>query len=113
MDPAVCPFCNAPITPLAYFCPTCGKKLKDPPVGTGIGKQIKLYLICVLLPPLGLFPGIKYLRQEDPKAQKIGLVVILLTIIATIFTIWFSVAFVSQLSSTLNGQLDQFQGASF
>ena len=77
-------------------CPNCGKKIKEPPVLTSIGKQISIYLISFLLPPFGLAPGIRYLMQPDQKAKIIGIVAILLTIVSIGLTIWFTMNFLNE-----------------
>src|SRR4051794_33424105 len=79
----LCPFCKAQITPELNFCPVCGKQLKELPFGISLGKQIGIYLMSVLLPPLGLWPGIKYLMKKDSKAKMVGAIAIILTIIGT------------------------------
>src|SRR6185436_14806278 len=89
-----CPQCRQPIQPEWYFCQNCGKDLKAKPRSTAALTQIGIYALSVLLPPLGLWPGIQYMRESDPKARQIGMIAIALTIIATIATVWVSYAFV-------------------
>jgi hypothetical protein len=100
-----CPSCHFPLHESFYFCPNCGKKLKDPPVSTGIGKQIGIYLVSILLPPIGFWPGVKYMLSPDKKAQIIGVVAILLTFISTIITVWYTYQIYIQLQQALNAQL--------
>lgn len=95
------------ISPNTYFfCPNCGKKLKDKPLSTSLGRQIIIYLISFFLPPFGLPQGIKYLRQDSSKEKTIGIVVILLTIISIII----SVMIFNSLSGSLNSNLNYYQG---
>lgn len=95
-----CKHCKYPIAETFYFCPNCGKKIKNPPPVTTISKQISLYLISVLLPPLGFWPGLKYLFSKDPKARIIGLIAIALTIVSLVVTTWLTINFFqSQLNS--------------
>jgi len=82
-----CPHCNNPILPIDIFCPACGKKLKRSDLSTGIQKQIGVYLLSFFLPPFGLFPAIKYLRQADSKSKKIGVIALVLTVISILITI--------------------------
>ena len=112
MDQITCPHCQFPILDSFYFCPNCGKKRKEPPVSTTIGKQIGIYVLSVLLPPLGLWPGIKYLLQKDQKAKIIGIIAIVLTILSTIITIQIALGIFNQLSSTIN-QTRQYQNITF
>jgi len=108
MNPTVCPFCHFSISGPVYFCPNCGKKINDPPITTI--KQIGVYLLSILLPPLGLWPGIKYLFSKDQKTRTVGVIAIILTILSTIITLWLSVALFNNLSQSVNSQLNQYQG---
>lgn len=77
----------------------------NPPSMT-VGRQIYIYLLSFLLPPLGLWPGIKYLKQRDEKSRMIGFIAIALTIISTIITIWFTFGFINTFNQQLNQQLN-------
>jgi len=101
--PASCRYCGAHILPEDYFCPNCGKELRVKPVSMGIWKQIGIYLLSFLLPPLGLWPGIKYLRQPDKKVKTVGIVSILLTVISIALTFWITAIFMNGYSQMLNG----------
>lgn len=110
---ATCKYCGFQISENSYFCPNCGKKLKNKPLSTGIGKQIYLYTISILLPPLGLVPGIKYLFEKNTKAQIIGIVLIVLTIISTIVTIKVTMDFIGGQANTANEQLKQLENSGY
>ena len=69
------------------FCPQCGVKLKEPPLSISFGRLAFVYLISFFLAPFGLVFAFKYLRQPDPKARMVGIVVIILTILAIALTI--------------------------
>jgi hypothetical protein len=105
MDPLVCNACNASLQNTFFFCPNCGKKIKDPPVSTTIGKQIGIYLLSVFLPPLGFWPGVKYMLAPDKKAQMIGLVANVLTLVSTIATVWYSYQLYIQFQQLMASQL--------
>ena len=104
---AQCPSCKLPLSENFFFCPNCGKKVKDSPLSTTVGKQIGIYLLSFLLPPLGLFPGIKYISQKDKTRRMIGFAAISLTILSIIITIWLTVNILSTLNTTLNTQMNQ------
>lgn len=95
-----CPFCKFPLLENYSFCPNCGKQLKTPEIS--LWQQISIYLISFLLPPIGLWPGIKYLKKEGKKEKTIGLTAIILTIISTIITLWLTFGFISQINQNLN-----------
>ena len=108
MEQTNCKFCGQAIFTNYYFCPYCGKKIIEPPI-TAL-KEISVYLLSVFLPPLGLWPGIKYLSQKNEKAKRVGLIAIILTIISTIVTIWISIGLLGSLTQSLNAQMNQYPG---
>ncbi|HUD05171.1 MAG TPA: hypothetical protein VMR59_04245 [Patescibacteria group bacterium] len=111
MEQTVCPFCHFVISENMYFCPNCGKKIKEPPITTL--KEIGVYLLSVFLPPLGLWPGIKYLFSKDQRTKRAGVIAIILTLISSIITIWISVALFNNLSQSLNSQVNQYQNLGY
>ncbi|OGE01646.1 hypothetical protein A2196_02050 [Candidatus Curtissbacteria bacterium RIFOXYA1_FULL_41_14] len=100
-----CPNCNKNILPTEYFCHQCGKKLKDKPPSTTFSRQLTVYVISFFLPPFGLWPAVRYLRQQDEKSKKIGLAAIFLTIISILLTIWLTTSFINSFNRELNNQL--------
>ncbi len=104
MEQTICKFCGQTVATNYYFCPYCGKKLIEPPISAI--KEIGVYLLSVFLPPLGLWPGVRYLLQKNPKAKRVGTIAIILTIISSVVTIWLSVIAFNGLSQTLNSQLN-------
>ena len=111
MEQTTCKFCGFPVSANFYYCPGCGKKLIEPPITTL--REISVYLISIFLPPLGLWPGIKYLTQKNDKAKRVGMIAIALTIISIIITIWLSVAAVNNLTQTINSQMNQYQNLGY
>ncbi len=87
----------------AYFCPHCGTSLKDKGPSTSLGKQITVYAISLLLPPLGYWYGWKYLKQSDAASKKIGWAAIILTTASIILTTWGSVSILNSVNQQLNG----------
>ncbi|HSW96222.1 MAG TPA: zinc-ribbon domain-containing protein [Candidatus Saccharimonadales bacterium] len=102
----LCPSCYKPITEDEYFCPNCGKKLRDKPVSTSIAKQTLVYLVSFFLPPFGLPWAYKYLKQPDKTSKSIGYVVIGLTILSVIISIWLTLSFINQTNKLLNSDLN-------
>lgn len=105
--PPTCPQCHQPVQPEWYFCPNCGKDLRAKPRSTTVLMQVGIYALSVFLPPLGLWPGIQYLREADPKAKQIGMAAIALTVVSTIVTVWITYAFlesyINQVNQSING----------
>ena len=111
MNPTVCPFCHFALNETFYFCPNCGKKISEPPITTI--KEIGVYLVSILLPPLGLWPGIKYIFSKNARTKRAGAIAIALTILSTIITLWLSVALFNTLSKSVNTQMNQYQNLGY
>jgi len=107
--PPTCLYCRGNIVLADYFCPHCGKKLREKPLATNLARQIYIYLLSLLLPPLGLWPAIKYLRQQDEKSKKIGLAALVLTIISLLAAIWLSMGFINSLNQKFSNQFTDYQ----
>lgn len=105
MDQAACSKCNLPVLTAFYFCPNCGKSLRPKPLSTSIGKQIGVYLVSFFLPPLGLWPGIRYLFQKSGKAKVIGIIAVLLTMISVLITLQLVMGIVDQFNQQLSTQV--------
>ena len=105
MEQKFCAACQSPILDTFNFCPVCGKKIKEPPVSTSIGKQIGIYLLSIFLPPLGLFPGIKYLLQSNGKAQIIGAIALVLTFLSIAISVWLTIGIMNQVNGFINSNI--------
>src|SRR4030042_6425343 len=104
-----CPRCKKNILPSDYFCPECGGKLKSKPPSTTFLRQLTVYAISFFLPPLGFWPAIRYLRQQDAKSKKIGLVALFLTILSILLTVWLTTSFINSFNRELNNQLKLYR----
>lgn len=105
-EQATCPYCKSNISVMDFYCPVCGKNLKEKTLSTSISKQLFIYLLSLFLPPFGIWPAIKYLRQPDEKSKKIGVTAIILTLISIGITIWISVGILNSLQDQLGPQLE-------
>ena len=104
----ICPACHQPILEKYYFCPNCGKNLKEKILPVSGLIQIGLYALAIFLPPLGLWPGIKYVMKSNPYAKRVGAVTIVLTLISSALTIWAILSIFSIYMEQLNGALYGF-----
>ena len=104
-----CPNCKNQVLPIDIFCPACGKKLKGDRSSLGIQKQIGVYLLSFFLPPFGLFPAIKYLRQADSKSKTIGVIALVLTVISILITI----SLTKLVLGTFESQLQIYRGIGY
>ena len=105
----ICRFCKANISSDFFFCPNCGKKLKDKPLSTSTPKQILVYLASAFLPPIGLWWAVKYLRQSDPLSKKIAVFIIIITVIATAVTFKIFIDTMNTVNQTVSKQLQMYQ----
>ena|SRR3989338_1487474 len=104
-----CPICKADINSGFYFCPNCGKKIKDKPLSTTIAKQIIYFLVSAMLPPVGLWWAVKYLRQTDAVSKKIGIAIIVITVIATAVTLKLAIDTMNTVNDSVSKQLNIYQ----
>jgi hypothetical protein len=112
----VCASCHQPVLPQYYFCPNCGAKINEAPLGTDILTQIGIYAFSIILPMICFifvtkWQGVKYFKSEDPKAHRIGQVAWALLIISTIVTIWLVYVWTEQMiQSSVNSINTDFGG---
>jgi len=111
--PTVCPFCHSPIEATDFFCPACGKNVREKPLSTSVWTQIGLYTVSTLLPPFFLPWTLKYLKANDPQTKKIGYISLGLIIFTLIFATWYTFIFTrniaTEVTKQLDGQVGQYQ----
>jgi hypothetical protein len=102
----LCPVCHQGVKPEYYFCPNCGNNLKEKLMPVSGIVQIGLYALAIFLPPLGLWPGIKYLMKKsphaNPHAKRVGIITIVLTLISSVLTIWATFALLNNYLNQIN-----------
>lgn len=87
--------------------------VKEKLLPTTLGRQLLVYLLSIFLPPLGIWPAIKYLRQQDKKSKKIGLAILFLTLVSIVITILLTINFMNSFTKGLDNQLNLYQGIDF
>ncbi len=97
-----CKYCKAQVAENFYFCPNCGKKLKEPPFKFSWGKTIVIILESIFLPPFGIIPGIRYLMKYDNRALIIGFTAIILTFLSTGITLIYTINFINKSVNSYN-----------
>ena len=104
MEENICCYCRAPIAEADFFCPNCGKKLKDKPLSTSVAKQILAYLVSALLPPFGLIWAVKYIRQKDEtkRSRNIGIAIVIITVISLALNLWAAAGLYAYMQKVLN-----------
>jgi hypothetical protein len=108
-DNIFCPKCRQPVGLTDFFCRYCGKNLRPLPLPTSLGAQLWLYTKALLLPPLGLIWGARYLRQPDPASKFVGLFAIFVTV-AEIYVVGLElVSLASAFNSDTSGMYSQIR----
>lgn len=92
-----------------YYCANCGKNLKPAPLLTDTITLIGFFLKVLLLPPLGLWWGLQYLKQKDDKSKIVGVAAMVVTIIELILVVQWTVGIVGTVGSQMNS-LQNIQG---
>ncbi len=102
----MCQACGA-VNPFgAVFCMQCGKPFRETTLSTAVSKQIMMYVVSALVPPFGLGWGIKYARQQDSYAKRIGIAIIVITILSLIVNVWIIAKLYSDYFKLLNSITD-------
>ena len=102
-----CPVCHQPVTLDFYFCPNCGKNLKEKPLSTTVLTQLWIYALSIILPmilftTIRYWPAVKYMKSDNQKAKRIGITAVILTTLSTIFVIWMTYITTKQFAQSLN-----------
>ncbi len=100
----ICESCHTVSPATFFFCPNCGHNLRPKPLSTTILKQAGLYLLAFLLPPLGLWPGIKYLKGKTDAEKIVGAVLVILTVVSIIITLWLFLGALNSFQKLFIGQ---------
>jgi hypothetical protein len=117
----LCPQCHLPVKPEYYYCPNCGKNLREavPLLPTDMLSQILLYGFSIVLPiifylAITKWQGIKYIRSSDPKAKQMGYIALALLIISSVIFFWWSIVQLQgYVQSSLNDVNNLGSGNSF
>lgn len=101
----VCKSCQNPISQTYFFCPYCGKKLRQPPLSTSVGKQIGIYFVAIFFPIFSIVPAIRYLGQSDNNSKAVGIVTLLLTGISILLNVYGIIYLSEQFNKIYNDPL--------
>lgn len=106
----LCPTCHTTILPTYYFCYNCGKNLKPVPPPTSVPRIILLFLGSIILAPLGIVWGVRYLRQPDRKARIIGIIAIVLTLLSFVIATKVTIDYLNKVNEEVTKQMNSMQG---
>ena len=105
----MCPACHIHVRPTDYFCFNCGHNLHPKPLSTSLEMQVAMYAGSLLLPPMGIIWGFRYVRQKEPVAKMVGAICIILTIIILIIATKLSVDLINKINSQVDSQMQNIQ----
>ncbi len=105
-----CLTCHTLVRFSDYFCFNCGKNLHEKPPSIAIVDQALLYIKCILLPPMGILWGIKYLKQPDQKSRIVGIAAIALTVIVLLWVADYTMNIYTSVTKQLNTQFEGVGG---
>ncbi len=97
-----CPVCQFKIQEDWFFCPNCGRNLKEKVPKISIAKQILIYFVSFFLTPLGLGWGLKYVKSTDKQVKTIGIISITLTVLSIILISMAFKGFIDQYIKLIN-----------
>ena len=69
--------------------------------------------MSILLPPLGLVPGIKYIRGKNQNGKMVGTIAILLTIVGTVISIVVFLQVMDTVNKQVESQLQQYENLGY
>jgi rubredoxin len=109
----MCPRCHFAVKPEYYYCPNCGAKLTEPPIGTGLVDQLLLYAFSIVLPWIAYlaitkWQGIKYLRAPDARAKQIGFIALVLLVVSSIIAFWLTYVWIQGYIQSATNQANSF-----
>lgn len=107
--PTVCPQCHNLILPGSNFCQTCGLQLHAVTQAVSIGRQIYIYAISLLLPPIGIIWTFKYFRSHNSQPKKVAYIALALTIISIVVSTWLTMGFLNNVNQQVQQQLSPYQ----
>lgn len=105
VPPSMCPSCHILIRPTDYFCFNCGKNLKPKPLSVSLSQQLIIYISSLLLPPIGIIWGIRYLKESNATAKVIGVVAIVITTVVLIICVYAIIGAINTVNEQVNKEV--------
>lgn len=109
MEPT-CPICHVVVRPTDFYCYNCGRNLHAKPLPTGMLAELACYAGSLLLPPFGLWWGMKYIKQDGAVSKRIGWMSIVLTILASVIVTVLTVRIFQGINMQVQQQLQMIEG---
>ena len=105
-----CPNCKNQIDSNVFYCPICGKKVKEKSVGTGFWPMAGLFALCIVLPPLNIPLSFRYIRSTDPRVKTLGWVSIGIMVLSLIIITLATINIVNEVNRQVEEQMQMYLG---
>lgn len=105
-----CPVCHSVIKISDYYCYNCGKALRVAPKSVSLTSIILYSIASLVLPPMGILWGIRFIRDGQPRSKALGISLIILTIVELIVLTISTIQLVNTVNEQVNVQLQNLQG---
>jgi hypothetical protein len=106
-EQTLCPVCHVVVKPGDYYCFNCGKNLHPAPPSLSFATLAGFF---VILPPMGIIWGYRYIKSPDMKAKVFGLILMVTTIIELILLVNATVSVYNTINDQVQEQLPNIQG---
>ena len=104
-----CRYCQKEIPEDSYFCPVCGKKLREKEEKISLIKEIFIYIICFIFVPFGMHWFFKYVRSADGTKKRVAFMSLVITLIAVATTVSVTYNYIQSIKGYMNApQFKQF-----
>lgn len=97
----LCPFCKNEVKTTDKYCSLCGKRVDGVNLSISSKEKVKIYLLSILLTPIGLFWFFKYFRNSDSEKRKTAYVSLAITVVMVIILIVINIYFFEMLKDYL------------
>ena len=105
-----CPECKNTIDDKVFYCPICGKKIKEKPVNLDFGRIAWLIFLSAVLPPLNISLTMRYIKSPDVKARQWGWISLGVMCLALGLVTWWGIKWAENVNKQVNQEMDRLLG---
>jgi hypothetical protein len=109
-EQTLCPACHVVVRPGDYYCFNCGKNLHPAPPSLSFGTLAGFFVGSLVLPPMGIIWGFRYIKSPDMKAKVFGFLLAVCTIIELVVLVSATVYAYNTINDQVQKQLPNIQG---
>ena len=105
-----CPQCHTSVRPTDYYCYNCGKNFRSAPPDTSVLTLAGFLVGAVVLPPMGIIWGFRYIRHPVVGVKLFGWLLIALTIIELVIIARVTIDLYNTVNNQVINQMQNLQG---